>query len=107
MPFEFDRLKQKIDAGAKFVVTQPIIAKNENVDKLKNINVDVVVEAWMSNNIDLLFKSVGQDKDETAEAYDPVESLRALHEAYPGWCVYLSMLSFKKNWSDILPRLTT
>jgi methylenetetrahydrofolate reductase (NADPH) len=106
MPLELDRLKQKIDAGAEFVVTQPIIGKDENVDKLKNLNIDVVVEAWMSNNIDLLYKSVGKEKDQAAESYNPVESLKALHESYPECCVYLSMLSFKKNWQDILPRLT-
>ncbi len=106
MPLELDRLKQKIDAGAEFVVTQPIIGKDENVDKLKKFNVDVVVEAWMSNNIDLFYKSVGKEKDRAAETYNPVESLKALHESYPECCVYLSMLSFKKNWQDILPRLT-
>ena len=106
MPFEFDRLRQKIDAGAKFVVTQPIIGQNENVDELNNIDVDVVVEAWMSNNIDLLYKSVGKDDTETAELYNPAENLENLHKFYPTCCVYLSMLSFKKNWSDLLPRLT-
>ena len=106
MPFELNRMKQKIDAGAKYVVTQPIICQDQNVDKLKKLNIDVVVEAWMSNNIDLLYKSVGKEKDQAAETYNPVESLKALHESYPECCVYLSMLSFKKNWQDILPRLT-
>jgi len=106
MPFELNRMKQKIDAGATYVVTQPIIGKDEKVDKLKKLNVDVVVEAWMSNNIDLFYKSVGKEKDQAAETYNPVESLKALHESYPECCVYLSMLSFKKNWQDILPRLT-
>jgi methylenetetrahydrofolate reductase (NADPH) len=105
MPFELNRMRQKIDAGAKYVVTQPIIGKDENVERLKEFNIDVVVEAWMSNNIDLLYKSVGKEKDEQAEKYDPLENLKALHESYPECCVYLSMLSFKKNWHDILPRL--
>jgi 5,10-methylenetetrahydrofolate reductase len=105
MPFELNRMKQKIDAGARYAVTQPIIGKNENVDKLKDLNISVVVEAWMSNNIDLLFKSVGKKKDEKAEKYDPVENLKALHEFYPQSCVYLSMLSFKQDWKEILPRL--
>jgi methylenetetrahydrofolate reductase (NADPH) len=106
MPFELNRMRQKIDAGAKYVVTQPIIGKDENVERLKEFNIDVVVEAWMSNNIDLLYKSVGKEKDEQAEKYDPLENLKALHESYPECCVYLPMLSFKKNWQDILPRLT-
>jgi len=106
MPFELNRMKQKIDAGAKYVVTQPIIGKDENVDRLKEFNIAVVVEAWMSKNIDLLYKSVGKEKDEKAEKYDPLANLEALHEYYPECCVYLSMLSFKQDWYDILPRLS-
>ena len=106
MPFELNRMRQKIDAGAKYVVTQPIIGKDEHVDRLKDFNITVVVEAWMSNNIDLLYKSVGKEKDEKAEKYDPLENLKALHESYPECCVYLSMLSFKKDWQEILPRLS-
>jgi 5,10-methylenetetrahydrofolate reductase len=105
MPFELNRMQQKIDAGAGYAVTQPIIGKNEAVDRLQELKIAVVVEAWMSQNIDLLYKSVGQEKDEPAAAYDPLENLNALHAAYPGCCVYLSMLSFKADWREILPRL--
>jgi hypothetical protein len=76
------------------------------VDELESVGVDIVVEAWMSNNIDLLLKSVGRDNTETVEAYNPAKNLEDLHKFYPTCCVYLSMLSFKKNWSDLLPRLT-
>ena len=106
MPFELNRIKQKIDAGAKYLVTQPIIGKDENVDKLKDFNIAVVVEAWMSNNIDLLYKSIGKENDEKAEKYDPVENLKTLHESYPESCIYLSMLSFKQDWQNILPGLS-
>jgi methylenetetrahydrofolate reductase (NADPH) len=99
-------MKQKIDAGAKFAVTQPILGKDENVDRLKDFNIAVVVEAWMSNNIDLLYKSVGKAKDEKAEGYNPFDNLKALHKFYPECCVYLSMLSFKQDWQEILPRLS-
>ncbi|MEE4602040.1 MAG: methylenetetrahydrofolate reductase [Desulfobacteraceae bacterium] len=105
MPFELNRMKQKIDAGAKYVVTQPIIGQDENVDKLKDFNIPIVVEAWMSKNIDLLYRSVGKDKDERAEKYDPTENLKTLHASYPECCVYLSMLSFKQDWQEILPRI--
>jgi methylenetetrahydrofolate reductase (NADPH) len=105
MPFELNRMKQKIDAGAKYVVTQPIIGQDENVDKLKDFNIPIVVEAWMSKNIDLLYRSVGKDKDERAEKYDPTENLKALHASYPECCVYLSMLSFKQDWQEILPKI--
>ena len=105
MPFELNRMQQKIEAGAKFVVTQPIIGKDESVDRLKDFNVEIVVEAWMSANIDLLYKSVGKQKDTKAADYDPVKNLKRLHDFYPVSSVYLSMLSFKQNWPEILPRL--
>ncbi len=103
---ESNRMKQKIDAGAAYAVTQPIIGKDEHVDKLKAFSISVVVEAWMSNNIDLLYKSVGIEKDESAETYDPLQNLIALHQSYPECCVYLSMLSFKRDWENILPMLS-
>ena len=106
MPFELNRMKQKVDAGARFAVTQPIIGKDENVDRLKDFNVAVVVEAWMSKNIDLLYRSVGKNKDEKAKNYDPIENLKALHAFYPQCSVYLSMLSFKQDWREILPKLS-
>ena len=106
LPFELNRMQQKIDAGAEFAVTQPVIGQDENVDRLNDFNMTVIVEAWMSKNIDLLYKSVGKEKDEKADAYDPVENLRALHESYPGCCVYLSMLSFKQDWGTVLPGLS-
>ena len=104
MSFELDRMKQKIDAGAKYAVTQPVIGKDKSVDKLKDLNITIVVEAWMSENIDLLNRSVGKQMDEKAENYDPIENLKALHTFYPECNVYLSMLSFKQDWQVILPR---
>ncbi len=105
MPFELNRMKEKIDAGAKYAVTQPVIGKDKNVDMLKDLNIAIVVEAWMTKNIDLLYRSVGKSKDEKAEKYDPVENLTALHTFYSECSVYLSMLSFKQDWQDILPRI--
>ncbi len=105
MPFESDRLKQKIDAGAKFIITQPVLGKDPKVDLLEGFNLPVVIEAWMSEKMDLLLKSVRSEKDERAEGYDPLRNLRILHDAYPKNCVYLSMLSFKQDWKGILPRL--
>ena len=105
MPFETDRLQQKIAAGAQFVVTQPVIGRDRAVDALQHCGVPVVVEAWMSTNVALLYQSVRKPPDSRAAAYDPVENLAALHAAYPASCVYLSMLSFKQDWDGILPRL--
>ncbi len=106
MPFELNRMQQKLEAGAKYVVTQPIIGQDESVDRLKDFNVEIVVEAWMSPNIDLLYKSVGREKDSSAETYDPIKNLQMLHDCYPESSVYLSMLGFNQNWQEILPRLS-
>ena len=106
MPFELNRMKHKIDAGAQFAVTQPIIGKDKSVEMLQDLDIAIVVEAWMSQNIDLLYRSVGKSKDEKAENYDPIENLKALHEFYPQCSVYLSMLSFKQEWQEMLPRFS-
>jgi hypothetical protein len=50
-------------------------------------------------------RSVGKKKDKKAENYDPIENLKALHTFYPECSVYLSMLSFKQDWQNILPRI--
>ena len=104
MPFEANRMAQKIDAGARFIVTQPIIGKDLNVSELFKLNIPVVIEAWMSTKVDLLYQSVGKQSSADASAYNPVENLKTLHRAYPQSCVYLSMLSFKRDWSKILPK---
>ncbi len=105
MPFESDRLRQKIEAGAKFVITQPVIGKDPGVNSIFDFGLPVVIEAWMSKNVDLLYKSVRKQKEAGDSDYDPVTNLQLLHEAYPENCVYLSMLSFKPDWKSILPRL--
>ena len=103
--FETQRLRQKIEAGAQFIVTQPVIGKDANVDLLSNFNIPVVIEAWMSKKVDLLYKSVRKEKEERAQGYDPVDNLRILHESYPEKTIYLSMLSFAQDWQLILPKL--
>lgn len=66
MPSEVNRKKQKVEAeaGAKLVITQPVLGKDLNVDQLKDLHIPVVIEAWMSRNIDLLYKSVRKEKDQ-------------------------------------------
>ena len=62
-----------------------------------------LIGKWMSKNLELLFKSVRKQKDESAKNYNPISNLRILHETYPGSCIYLAMLGFKKSWWYILP----
>lgn len=103
--YESDRLKRKIETGARFVITQPVIGRDPNIDALHDFGVPVVIEAWMSDKVDLLFKSVGIQDQDRAQDYDPVHNLETLHGIYRENCIYLSMLSFKVQWADILPRL--
>jgi 5,10-methylenetetrahydrofolate reductase len=103
--FETDRMKQKCEAGAKFIITQPVLGKDPNIDLLLDFNVPVVIEAWMSTKVDLLLKSVKRQEDKRAEGYDPIENLEVLHNAYPQNCFYLSMLSFNQDWESRLPNL--
>ena len=65
------------------------------------------VEAWMSTNIELFYKSVGRMSMEEPDSYDPVKNLRELHRAYPDSCVYLSMISFDQDWQTLLPGLAS
>jgi methylenetetrahydrofolate reductase (NADPH) len=102
--FELKHMEKKMEAGAKFAVTQPIIGRDQSVDELRLLGIPIIVEAWMSKNIDLLYKSVGKERDETNGLYDPIDNLKALHELYPDCCVYLSMLGFNQDWRQLLPR---
>ena len=103
--FEFKKVEEKIEAGARFIVTQPLIGKDPHVDRLAEFDITVVIEAWMSENVELLYRSVRKKKDESAPPYDPAENLKVLHTAYPGSCMYLSLLSFKEDWKGLLPRM--
>lgn len=105
MPFELDKAKKKLEAGAEFIITQPIIGQNQDVDSLGSFCDNVIVEAWMSKKIELFYKSVGRMPLEDDDSYDPVGNLDDLHNAYPESCVYLSMISFDHDWQDMLPRL--
>jgi methylenetetrahydrofolate reductase (NADPH) len=105
MPFESNRLNLKIEAGARFVITQPVIGQDENVDFLLSRDIPVVVEAWMSRNIDLFLRSIRSPGQPVADDFDPLDNLQTLHAAYPQSCIYLSMLGFRQSWQKVLPRL--
>jgi len=103
--FENRKSRTKIECGAAFLITQPVIGADPKIQRLETLGLPVVVEAWMSNNIDLLFKSVRAEADRRAGDYDPFDNLELLHKAFPQRCVYLSMLSFGLEWEKRLPRL--
>lgn len=96
---EFEKLERKLKAGASFIITQPIIKKNEIVDELLENYRDlpVIVEAWMSKKIHLLSEAVGYEIPEDTQ-FDPIETLKILHKIYPACGVYLSLLGFKTQY---------
>ncbi len=98
---EFEKLDRKIKAGAAYIITQPVIEKNAVVDKLiKNYDIPVVVENWMSKKLHLLSDCVGYEIPEET-IYDPVEALKKLHGNYPGSEVYLAMMNYRRQF-DLL-----
>jgi len=96
---ELAKLQRKLDAGATFIITQPVIDKNAIVDELleKYPDVPVIVEAWMSKKLYLLSDAIGYEIPEDAQ-YDPIETLKMLHKIYPKCGVYLSLLGFKTQY---------
>ena len=99
---EFEKLKRKLDAGASFVITQPIIEQNAVVDRLlaEHPALPVTVEAWMSKKLFLLSDVVGYPIPEDA-AFDPIGTLTELIGLYPGCGFYLSLLGFKTQYPTI------
>ncbi|MBQ6552460.1 MAG: methylenetetrahydrofolate reductase [Clostridia bacterium] len=96
---EFDKLKRKLNAGASFVITQPITEKNAVVDKMLETypELPVIIEAWMSKKLYLLSDVVGYPIPEDAE-FDPIGTLKRLEEDYPQCGFYLSLLGFKTQY---------
>jgi methylenetetrahydrofolate reductase (NADH) len=101
---EMEKMIRKIDAGAEFVITQPIIGKNMIVDRLiSKINIPVMVEAWMSKKLHLLSDCVGYEIPENTE-YDPILTLNKLQREYPSGGVYLAMMNYKRQF-HLLPEI--
>jgi len=96
---EFEKMERKIKTGATFIITQPLIEKNEIVDRLieKYPEIQVIVEAWMSRKLHLLSEAVGYEIPENTE-FDPISTLKILHKLYPECGVYLSLLGFKTQY---------
>jgi methylenetetrahydrofolate reductase (NADPH) len=105
---ETEKLLRKLDAGAAFVITQPVIGADGRIARLMGHGAPVFVDAWMSRKIELVYQCAGVTAPRTepgSPAYSPEENLRLLRSAYPTAGVYLSMLGMKKDWSALMPRL--
>jgi len=102
---ELEKMRHKIDAGAKFIITQPIIGRDERVDALDQFRTPVIIDAWMSKKLHLLSECVGYEIPEDTP-YDPIENLKELRSHYPGHGLYLALLGYKTQLpilKDVLP----
>jgi len=99
---EFEKMKRKRKAGATYIITQPLIERNEAVDRLleKYPEIPVIIAAWMSRKLHLLSEAVGYEIPENTE-FDPISTLKMLHKLYPECGVYLSLLGFKTQYDLI------
>lgn len=112
---EREKLRRKLEAGACFVITQPVVCCADAVSALESLPVPVWVGAWMSKRVDLLLACVGAtvpaeatgEADSEAPAYDPYANLAALETAYPGFGIYYSLMPFKRDWEPLLSRTRT
>jgi methylenetetrahydrofolate reductase (NADPH) len=102
---ELNRSREKIEAGAEFLVTQPVIGSEPSLERARGLGVRLVPEAWMSHNIDLVYRSVKKTPPEQEENFDPDARLKMIHREFPDSPVYVSMLRLQGNWRARLPRM--
>jgi methylenetetrahydrofolate reductase (NADPH) len=98
---EREKMKRKVDAGARFIITQPIIGRDDRLEGLAPFGLPVVLDAWMSRKLHLLSECVGHEIPE-GTPYDPMENLRELRRNYPDYGLYLAILGFKTQY-PLLP----
>jgi methylenetetrahydrofolate reductase (NADPH) len=101
---ELEKMKRKVDAGAKFIITQPVIGKDDRLDALRQFNLPVIVDAWMSKKLHLLSQCVGYEIPENTP-YDPIENLKALRQNYPAFGLYFALLNMEKQMPLVKPLL--
>ena len=101
---EREKLRRKLDAGARFIITQPVIAADARVEELRAEKVPIFVGAWMSKRIDPLCECIGVKKPESSD-YDPDLNLARIHDTFASWGIYLSQLGFKRPWESLLTRM--
>lgn len=101
---EIRKLNHKLGAGAQFIITQPVIGRDERVLNLKQYGVPVFTGAWMSKRIDLLTQCLGVEGENIPVDYDPLKNLQILRETYPDYGLYYSLLGFNRDWNEIITK---
>jgi methylenetetrahydrofolate reductase (NADPH) len=94
---ELEKMKRKAAAGAAFIITQPIIGRDDRLAGLAPFGLPVTLDAWMSKKLHLLSECVGHEIPE-GTPYDPIENLRDLRRHYPDYGLYLAILGFKTQY---------
>jgi len=97
---ELEKMRRKLEAGAEFICTQPVIGRDERVYALRPFGLPVIIDAWMSKKLHLLSECVGYTIPEDTP-YDPIANLQELQRNYPECGLYLALLGFKTQF----PRL--
>lgn len=98
---ELAKLQRKLEAGAEFVCTQPVIGHDPRVTAMRaTCNLPLIIDAWMSKKLHLLSECVGYPIPENTP-YDPVENLKTLQQVYPGCGLYLALLGFKTQFPSL------
>jgi methylenetetrahydrofolate reductase (NADPH) len=94
---ELAKMRRKVDAGASFIITQPVIGRDDRLDALPAFGLPVTLDAWMSKKLHLLSECVGHEIPE-GTPYDPMENLKELKRNYPDYGLYLAILGFKTQY---------
>lgn len=94
---EIEKMHRKIEAGAEFICTQPVLGRDERVLGLKKFGLPVFVECWMSKKLHLLSECVGYTIPEDTP-YDPMANLKELQSTYAGYGMYLAMTGMKTQF---------
>ena len=94
---EIEKMQRKIDAGAEFIITQPVIGKDARLAALDKFGLPVIIDAWMSKKLHLLSECVGYTIPEDTP-YDPIKNLHELRRNYPHCGFYLALLGFKTQF---------
>lgn len=100
---EFAKLERKVSAGASFIITQPILWKNDIIDRLleKYPELTVIIGVWMSKKLHILSKAVGYDISDDIN-YDPIKTLQTIADIYSKHGIYLTLLDFKSQYQKII-----
>ncbi len=97
---ELAKMERKVEAGARFIITQPVIGRDERVDALRRYGLPVVLDAWMSKKLHLLSECVGTTIPE-GTPYDPIQNLKDLRTFFPDYGLYLALLGFKTQFPQL------